>query len=243
MKYIKKFFEKLSLSDNDISFNYSDNSDINIINTKFGKGIKDNKINLRKTKLKESGIVNYSLYARDKSDDTRKMLTLLKKYKNVDYEKYDYFLKRTAIAFSTVLKDLNVDTIITIESKSSLTSDLVSKISEILPSHPIIHINGLKKDVSKVWFEKTKSMPFNVYDHYDKMTFNLTNDFKIRDFKTCRSYLRDWIVLDKNAIKDVTNKNVVIFDDFITYGATLDTACLEVQKFNPKNLNTFTIIK
>jgi len=111
--------------------------------------IKDNKINLRKTKLKESGIINYSLYSRDTSDDTRKMLTLLKKYKNVDYEKYDYFLKRTAIAFSTVLKDLNVDTIITIESKSSLTSDLVSKISEILPSHPIIHINGLKKNVSK----------------------------------------------------------------------------------------------
>jgi hypoxanthine-guanine phosphoribosyltransferase len=58
-----------------------------------------------------------------------------------------------------------------------------------------------------------------------------------------RGLFTDWIKINEDSIRDVTDKNIIVVDDYITSGVTLDEVCTQLLKLSPKSILCLTIIK
>ena len=97
----------------------------------------------------KSGVKVLSVYQKTSNKETTEIIKDLKRGTpergvSVQEDDYNSFLTRTAIFYGRVLKDMDIDTIFTMESKSSLSKDLTSKIKTILPKISETEIIALK---------------------------------------------------------------------------------------------------
>lgn len=61
------------------------------------------------------------------------------------------------------------------------------------------------------------------------------------DYKKRISNLKGAISCSANTAKLIENKNIILIDDVMTTGTTINLCCKELLKFNPKNIDVLTL--
>lgn len=239
--------------DSNISFDYKKSRDRNseFIDTRLGKSTKKIKFTPRITTLKTSRSTVYSAYSKKASKDTTDILKSIKKstgYKyNLSDEEYLYFIKRTSIFFNKVLSTNPLDTILIMESSSPLIGDVVNELIKRLPHSNIkVHSKGIEKNIDTLTLERPDKISDKEFSELERFLEKSKHEGKFEVKKVhpkYRAFFKNWISIDKYIHKDIINKNVVIFDDYITTGSTLDVICNQLIDLNANSLKVMTILK
>lgn len=255
---IKEVFESsikedIVAQDGAVKFDYDSKEKVRNINTSLGKSSKNVKFTPRVSTLSNSRVKVVSAYSKNSGSDVTDILKSIKKAKDGKFEiddlDYDMFLSRTAIFFARYLKDKKIDSILVMESSSPLASDIAKKIKGMLPDTSISFLaNSVVKNIDNLTLDKSEDDKISqseldglkkLYDRAKE-----TGEFSIKKIHPRhRKYFTNWIKVNEEAIKKITNKNVILFDDYITSGATLDEACREILKLSPESLSVITLIK
>ena len=217
------------------------------IDTRLGK----KGFEFRESKLRESGVTVLSIYAKRPSPTTTQIMKALKGQDSelsVDPHSLEVFVKRSAIFAARTISKMNVDYIITVRSSSDLVTLFQRKILSILPDKTVIPLPHLiDKDISnlRLDFQDIQVRP----DVEKRLNQRLRkakreNEFKIKKIPPQqRRFFRDWLKISDNELAKLDGSSVVILDDYITSGATLDEACLLLQTAGVKNITAIALIK
>lgn len=245
--------ESVTKTDGKVEFDYETNDEDSNINTRLGISSKNFKFKPRIKTLPKSGVKVLSVYQKTSNKETTEIIKDLKRGTperglSVQEDDYNSFLTRTAIFYGRVLKDMDIDTIFTMESKSSLSKDLTSKIKTILPNTTIkVLDNSIVKDIKNIKLNREGA---KLSDYEYKLLGDIYNDVRTKgEFSLKkihpkhRSLFTDWIKVNEDSIRDVTDKNIIVIDDYITSGVTLDEVCLQLLKLSPKSILCLTILK
>jgi len=245
--------EGISIEDDKIKIDYNKNDEDDNINTRLGKSSKNIKFEPRITTLKNSRTPVLSVYNKISNKDTTEIIKDIKSKKSdrkygVTDEDYETFINRTAIFYGKYLKNQDIDTIFVMESKSSLAEDLTMRIKSILPDTTIkILKKSIVKNIENLTLDKEGVKIYDtefkiLTDFYNKV--KNTGEFSVKKIHPKhRSLFKNWIKINEDSIRYITNKNVLIIDDYITSGSTLDEVCTQILKLSPKSLKCLTIIK
>ncbi len=243
--------EGVSKIDDKIEFDYETNDQDSNINTRLGITSKNFKFKPRFKTLPKSGVKVLSVYQKTSNKETTEIIKDLKRSeeeRGVSENDYNSFLTRTAIFYGRVLKDMEIDTIFLMESKSSLSKDLTVKIKSILPNTTIKLLdNSIVKDIKNIKLNREGA---KLSDYEYELLGNIHNNVKTKgEFSLKkihpkhRALFTDWIKINEDSIRDVTDKNIIVVDDYITSGVTLDEVCTQLLKLSPKSILCLTIIK
>jgi phosphoribosylpyrophosphate synthetase len=257
-KYIRKVIsesleEDITPVDDAVSFDYNAKEKAKNINTSLGKSSANIKFSPRISTLKNSRVKVVSAYSKNTGGEVTDILKSIKKTKDSKYsleqKDYDHFLNRTAIFFVRYLKDKNIDSIFVMESSSPLAGDIALKIKNMLPNTSIKFLgNSIIKNIENLTIEKSEDdkISDSEMEGLEKLYNKAkeTGEFSIKKIHPRhRKFFTNWIQVNKEAINSITNKNIILFDDYITSGATLDEACKELLKLSPESINVITLIK
>lgn len=244
--------EDITSVDNKVSFDYNAKEKAKNINTSLGKSSKNIKFNPRISTLKNSRVRVVSAYSKNTGNDVTDILKSIKKTKDskfeVKQEEYEKFINRTAIFFVRYLKNKNIDSIFVMESSSSLASDIAMKIKSMLPDTSIKYVNNsILKNIDNIKLdtngEKISEKEIQGLQKLIDKTKE-TGEFSIKKIHPRhRKFFTNWIKVNEDAIRSITNKNIILFDDYITSGATLDEAAREILKLSPTSIEAITLIK
>lgn len=251
MKSLDEYFtsEDIDIQGDRVVFNYNKSDKVNI-DTSLGKSTKNIKFAPRKTTLKNSRVKAYSIYYNKGGETSTAILKALKRTKDsrhkVEAVDYELFIKRSAIFFLKYLKKKKIDTIFAMSSSSSLVDDIVKEVRSKLSDISIKTFdNAINKNIENLTID-----PGNLSDsEYRNLTKAVekaksTGKFEIKKFSgKHRRFLTNWIEVNKEVLKEVEGKNVIVFDDYLTTGSTLDEVCSTLLKLSPKSLEVFTMIK
>lgn len=234
-----------------IEFDYNKN-DKKHINTALGKSSKNIKFEPRFTTLPNSRNKIYSVYAKESSDDTTDILKSIKGSKGNKYgvsdDDYTKFIKRVTMFFIRTIKNKPIDTFIVMESSSPLIGDIVDVLVRMMPNRGVKVYSGdsVHKDIEGLYVDRPTKMSGDEYKSLTKIVDKAkqTGVFSIKEVAAKhRSYLKGWIKIDESIYKDIKGKDVVVFDDYITTGSTLDAVCEGIRKHSPKSIMGLTTIK
>lgn len=134
------------------------------------------------------------------------------------------------------------------ESSSDLASDIAYKIKSMLPDTSIKYINNsVFKNIDNIKLdtagEKISEKEIQALQKLIDKVKN-TGEFSIKKIHPRhRKFFTNWIKINKDSIKNITDKNIILFDDYITSGATLDEAAREILKLSPTSIEAITLIK
>jgi len=224
MKSLKEFLnESLKLKNNVLEW---DPSSKGIMKSSFGK---TKKLEPYVTTLKttKGPVKAYSMFKRG-DEITPEILKAIKKRSSeisIDDVAYSNLVNRGAIYINKILKSINPDVIITPQSSSSFNNDILNRYREMNPSIKMFfgaiyknpNLHELKFDNVKGFNEKTVANQEN-----DLLKFAKAGEFQMKKVHPkFRPYIRNWLKLDPSIEKHVINKNIVIFDDYLTSGASL----------------------
>lgn len=244
--------EDVYTQDNTISFDYNTKDKAKNIDTSLGKSSANIKFTPRVSTLKNSKVKVVSAYSKNTGSDVTDILKSIKQTKDKKYSinqgDYEHFINRTAIFFVRYLKNKNIDSIFVMESSSSLARDIAIRIKNMLPNTSIKFLeNSVVKNIENLTIEKgeekiSDAELLGLQKLLDKA--KVSNEFSIKKIHPRhRKFFTNWIKVNEDAIKNITDKNIILFDDYITSGATLDEACREILKLSPQSIEVITLIK
>jgi len=221
--------EDVYAQDNLISFDYNTKDKVKNINTSLGKSSENIKFAPRVSTLKNSRVKVVSAYSKNTGDVVTDILKSIKQTKDKKYSinqnDYEHFINRTAIFFVRYLKNKNIDSIFVMESSSTLARDIAIKIKDMLPNTSIKFLeNSVVKNIENITIEKgeekiSDTELLGLQKLLDKA--KISNEFSIKKIHPRhRKFFTNWIKVNENAIKNITDKNIILFDDYIPSGAT-----------------------
>ena len=233
--------------DDKVVFDYSKKK--GNINTSLGK----NNFTPRVTTLPQSRVKVVSAYSKQTGKDVTDLLKSIKKTSDspygIDDSDYEHFLNRTALFFFRYLKDKNIDTIFVMESSSDLAKNIALKIKKMLPDTSIrLYNNSITKNIQNLKIKIDDDAKISQPERRAiESIYNKSKDSGVFSIKKInpkhRKYFIDWIEINRESINNITNKNILLFDDYITSGATLDEVSKELLKLSPSNIEILTLIK
>jgi len=239
--------ESITIEDGVLTFNYNDKS---APSTKLGK---HKFVPFSSAKKNFNGTVVKSIYQLD-SDIGVKVLKSLKGKNDikVQEESYKQFIKRTVIylqsSTSGILKD--IDVIVAPSSSSKFNDDVLDAIKEYQPSIKILKGSFIKNGVDKIVIDFSE-FP-NVTDKTKKSVQAILKKAQVNGFlevknvpKMFLNYFSNVLKLDDMKIntKDITDKNVLIFDDLLGSGFTFTEMINNIKTFSPASVSGVTIFK
>ena len=229
------------------------------IDTSLGKSSKNVKFEARVTTLPQSRVKVVSVYKKGSVDkdfggsitDILKGLKRKSSSYEMDSDEYSKFINRTAIFFAKEMNRMKVDSVFCMGSSSSLVKDValksVEKVSNIslkfLPDSIVKNIDSLELGISD---EDREKFGEDILNTFEKIILKAkeNNEFEIKKIPPqYRKFFKNWIEINSEAIRDISGKDVILFDDYLTSGATLDEVCLSLKELSPKSITCFTIIK
>lgn len=232
---------------------YFDPNTDEYINTSFGKG-KSNKPYVSKI---DNGVI-YSIYNKSKSIDTEKtyseILLAIKgqssKY-TMDYNSYKSLINRTAIYMSNLILQEKIDTILVMDSSSSLVTDLTFEINRRLPKYYDMFTFNKQifknQDIQSITID---TMGIDIGDKNYKSIESSLNKmkkegyFKIKNIYTPnRKFIKNWLKINNNILSKIVDKRVAIIDDIFTTGATLIEASNLLNDAGAEYVVGLTMIK
>lgn len=217
---------------------YFDQNSDDFLNTRFGKG----KFIPYQSKLPKSNAVVYSVYKKDSAE-------ILKIFKSshddisIDDEELKKFLNRTSVYVNRLIKDKNIDTIIKLPSSSSIGNDFIGLIiNKMSHSNVVVYLDKIVKNMKNVKVSTTSKLPNNIRDKISKMI--LSDDFQIKKLPPkYRKFVEGFMEIDASVFRNIFNKDILVIDDYITSGISMDDVCVCLLKMNPKSITGLTIVK
>lgn len=247
-QYNKLYSEGIAISqDNKVSIDTKNNS---LIDTSLGKSSKNLKFQARKTTLPLSRVLVYSVYQKETGPAVTNVLKAFKGKSDdlsMDNDQYDSFINRTAIFFAKELSKIPFDTVICMQSSSPLVKNVAEKTLGKISNRSVKYLpDAIKKSIEDLQFNKPTSMSdaqANAMQKYVDKAKSLGN-FEIKKIPAQnRKFFSGFITIPEQITRSIVGKDVVIFDDYLTSGATLDSLCVAMLEMNPKSITCFTILK
>jgi len=244
--------EDITQVDNAVKFDYSKEKGKNF-NTSLGKSSANIKFSPRVSTLRNSKVKVFSAYSKNTGKEVVEIMKSIKQSADsnlsLDSKDYDHFISRTAIFFLRHLKNESIDSIFVMESSSSLAKDIAFKIKTMLPDTSIKFLeNSIIKNIENIKIEKGEGDKFSdqevaLLDRlYNKA--KETGEFSIKKIHPKhRRFFTNWIQINRDAIDKITDKNIIVFDDYITSGSTLDEVCRELLKLSPASISSIVLLK
>ena len=209
--------ETMIVKDDKVYFDSKDNSEG--IPTKFGKGV-----NFKPYKKEiVPGLKSYSLY-NAKGKAANDVMVALKKADFKD-EKIDAWLERSAVYAARILKDLNINIIVSPISSSDLTKEFTKKVQKRV--HYDVYVDAFKKqkDISKVDIDRDHP---NITDKIISSMESIIqrgikrNHLSVKMFAPHhRKFVKNLFeITDPKLLSKFSGKNVVIIDDIMTSGTS-----------------------
>jgi hypothetical protein len=215
------------------------------INTSFGKS----NFQPRKTTLKKSKVVVYSAYSKESGEDTTKILKALKGTGKVKFKPGDVenFINRSSIFFGRILRDSPIDVVIKMPSSSPLASNFTDKILEKLShSHVLTYDDVITKDLKNISVDTSYRFSPAEFKQLHRLVDKVKESGKFEIKKVhakLRPALINWMMIDDSIRNKLVGANILIVDDYITSGTTLDETCSQLAKFKPASIRGITLIK
>lgn len=240
-----KLQEGLSIKDGEASINYK-SSESDIHSLKMGK-------DKRKTPyMMNSKLSNFhpvfSSYSFDKGEMNTNILKALKGKESIysfTEDEINSFVKRTAFhLWSTTIKDLNIDVVVSIKSKSDLGKKFSFEFQKRINSVVYLPDSIMKSHINNVKIKENVSKAQEVF--IQRIIDRNKEKGKSFDMKEVPGRERQFIsnFLEWNNIYNkIQDKNVLIVDDYLTTGSTMSEAFRVIDEMKPKNLYGVTLIK
>lgn len=239
--------ERINIEDGALVFDYNDKS---TSSTKLGK---HKFIPYSSAKKNFNGVIVKSIFQLDQDIGVKVLKALKGKNDiNVQEESYKQFIKRTVIYINSttsgILKD--IDVIVSPSSSSKFNDDVLDAIKEYQPSIKIIKSSFIKNDIDNIIIDFSQ-FP-NVTDKTKKSVESILKKAKDNGFlevknvpKMFLNYFSNVLKLDDMKInaKDITDKNVLIFDDLLGSGFTFTEMINNIKIFSPVSISGVTIFK
>lgn len=194
----------------------------------------------------------YSSYVINQTSDIIKelLLTLKGKSKNLNISEEDLnaFIKRTAIhLYATVPNIEKVDLVVTTKSSSDLAKRLAKEIASKSSDHTLLFapdsiikgkINNIKIS-DEIPHEDMRKMLVSIIDKAKtKQSFEMK---KVPG--RLRKFIYDFLELDPELVKKVEGKNVLLVDDYLITGSTLQEAFRMIDFLNPASMQAVCFFK
>jgi len=238
------FYESLSVENDKIIFDYSQN-EVGI-KTKMGK----NKFKAFESKAKIlMGATLYFLYKL-----TSKESNIVSSLKNnspyfVDVDDLTKFIKRSALYANKNLKNVDFDIIIYPDNAKDFLLQFIEQFSKL---------NGTTKFNVKNSIRKTNPDNIKIYDPKNKLDDKSRKSLErgINKAKTrghlklhkdlpvmLRQYVKNFIEIDKQLLKKIDGKNILIIDDVYTGGNTMKELIEILNNNGANNITGLTLFK
>lgn len=250
MKSLKEIISEGFVIDRNIV--YFDPKQPGFINTKFGK--------FKAMKPYEGKLSNgrfYAAYTKEKNLDKLMYDEVLRAIKGsssklvLDSKSYKEFLNRTAIYLSRIILKEEVDTIIMMDSKSNLVKDLTTEMNSKLPKYFQIHSfeNVIYKNpnIEEIFIDtgdiNLGSRMKGLQKDFDRI--KKSGAFNMKEIKQpqTRKFIKDWLKIRDGFQKHIFDKNVCLVDDYVTSGATMDSASEILSNMGAKKVVGLAILK
>jgi hypothetical protein len=197
----------------------------------------------------------YAAYQKSANVDQSQWKELLKAIKGqssqltIDYDSYQKFINRTAIFLSKRVIESGADTILLMQSSSSLVTDIVHEMNRRLPKYyeirtynsalfkspETIRFDSLGKDLQ----DSTKNSLIKIVD-----VAKTTGKFTIKDVNPKdRKFLKDWLKINDSFLSKIVDKHVCLIDDFVTSGETMKTASEQLRDAGALSVTGLAIMK
>lgn len=210
--------------------------------TTFGKGK-----NLQPFKKEiEEGLMSYSLY-NAKGKEANDVMVQLKSADFTTAEIND-FLNRSAIYAARILRDLNVDIIVSPVSSSDLTKEFVKRIKD--RTHVDVYVDSFKKqpDIAKVQIDRNHPKITDVIIKSMESTIERAirrNHLSVKMFSPMhRKFIKNMFeITDQKLLSKFEDKTVVIIDDIMTTGTSAKNIYDVLITNNAMSVSVLTIFK
>lgn len=248
-----RFKEYLSLSegievkDNSLVFNYNKNkSSKDSIGTSFGKS--------KFKPFKKSGYVldNKEVFSAYSGGGATEILKALKNKNDITYNKenYNYFINRTAVYLTKIIKDNKIQVVISPKSSSNLIIDVMDKIQEKIPELTFftsVFQKVTTEDIKNIHLEDDPRVTDKIRTNFDYIKRSaIKNEYfaMVKVDPKFRSFVRGFFQeIPEKVIKEVKDKNVALFDDVISSGTTIAEMMRMLGGAGAKDVIGLTIFK
>ena len=234
--------------ENQFDFDFNEDKQDDILKLKFNP--------VRKTtrKVGDTTYNYYYAYNLDKSTLSGELMKSIKMLdSNINKNSLRMFVNKAVMGFLHNRKD-DYDTIIVPASSSLILREVSDQLKNKIGNINIINeafIKSLNTDITfdKEQLSKVKDMKTqkDFMKIYNKI---ITSDkpFKMKEiFAPFRKFLTNFIFLnnenDRKVINNITNKNIVLIDDYKTTGTTLKAMLDKLIDMGAKNVSVFIILK
>lgn len=243
MKSFKEYLTEGLYIDDDNILQFLPSEQNKGIKTSFGKNMKLSPY-IKKLTGTESNV--YSLYVSSTVDSTQILKAL--KMLDVSNENVQKFLNRSSIYAVKVLRSINPDIIITPQSSSLLLTEFVKMISE--KTHYDVYYNCYRKTTNLTNVETKTDHPKLTPEIAEKLKIILDKSIASGEFKIhsvppmWRSFLKNlYEINDTKLFNKLIGKSVVIIDDIITSGFTVNQIIDDLIINGVSSTNVLTIFK
>lgn len=229
---------------------FFDPTSSNFVNTKFGK-----------TKFKkpyEKKLPFGSLYtvyrSSGKGEGYGEILRAIKKTSSkytIDDESYRKFINRTSIFMSKIIINENIDTIILMETSSSILRDISTEMNRRLPGYydRLTYDRAIFKnpDISSIDINREYNIDDRTRKSMERILDKARKDkyFSIKKINPpyLRKMLTDWLSLNNDVLSKIIDRNVAVIDDFVTSGETMNEASRLVKEAGASNMVGIAVVK
>lgn len=213
------------------------------IKSKFGK---DKHYTPYKTKIEGTDIITYSVYLAGSENSS----DILKAIKSMNFkdESSDKFIKRTSIYINRILRNNQIDIIVSPKSSSHLVKTLLNELETRSNYHilsdtfvKIKNLNNLTIDTEHP--KMTNELKTVLSKMKEKSVSK--NNFSMKSIPPkYRKFFKGLFEIENvEMIKKFQNKNVVIFDDVLTSGQTIKQINDLLFSYGAKKVIGITIFK
>jgi phosphoribosylpyrophosphate synthetase len=244
-------YEGISNDTNEIDkfiFNFNKDNTDDIITLRYNK----ESIIRRVTK----NIKIYYNYKINKTVDKVLRMKLLKsiKDKSIQIEDYDHLLDKAVLGLfnNPHFNLIDVDVVIIPRSSSKINLDLANRIIAKIPRVLLMSENLVKNRLENITLDydliKSKNLKTATIKSIEKMLrkSSVDGEFKIKKIPgQFRKFVINFLKLDindRNMINRLNGGKVLIVDDIITEGTTLNEAHRLLEKYSPKEIICYALI-
>lgn len=238
IRFLDFIIENLDIVDGKLVFDADTDTSIQ---TAFGKG---KKLQPFKKKVPGTEMTSLSLY------QSKQATNVLKALKSADYRdpEVKQFINRSAVYATRILRQMNIDIIVTPVSSSDLVKIFSKEIQKRTYYDFYIDSFGKAPDISKITVDKDD--PRITDDIIASMEKTLARAKKkgfisVKQFAPPhRKFLKNLFeIIDESLYNKIADKNVVIIDDVMTSGTTAKQIHDVLKSHGANEITTLTMFK
>lgn len=235
--------EGINIDNGELSFDYNSPTGQP---TKFGKRKLEPFVSSNK-EIRGNRVISIHL---KKGDNFVNIVKALKRKNDitVDPEDYNYFIKRTAIYASRIIRQQNTDAIVTVKSSHQLIDDLLSEIISRMPHLQTYPSSFIKQtNIQDIQITDDERISDKIRNSLQRVIDRAqeSGSFEIKKIPPqYRKFITNVFQPSKPSILEkFKDKNVCVLDDVFSSGFTIVQIIDQIQKYHPQSIYGLCIFK